>query len=47
MAARGNKAKKKDKRRRHAKTRKAARDVIDSLNQSKIRHGMAGQSRNS
>ena len=37
MAARGNNAKKKDKRRRHAKTRKAARDMALSRDPSPSR----------
>ena len=42
MAARGNKARKKDKRRRHAKSRKLANEYAASLNPSPARRGSGG-----
>ena len=46
MAARGNKAKKKAKKRRHAETRKVASIMSASLNQSPARRSSEGQFRN-
>ena len=45
MVARGNNAKKKDKRRRHAKTRKLARENVPVRDQASTRHVSQGLSR--
>jgi len=47
MAARGSKARKKDKRRRHAKARKFARDKMPTFNSLPAQRGQVSQSRNS
>jgi hypothetical protein len=45
MAARGNNAKKKDKRRRHAKTRKLARENATTPSSTPQLRAQAGQQR--